>query len=229
MKKKWLSYLLDISVIFFLLLALSMFAFGQEASPSSDEPVKQKVSTLKKDLKLNDVQAAEVVNILVMSGKQAHKDRDTFKADAVALVSAARQRRARERLLINNLLSPEQKEIYKKSQQMSQMERELFMLTEGLLLNPDQAFTVEGILIEHYERFRDFMPQGGMGAAMRPRSGNMRRGMGRMRSFMKSVNANKNKAIKKVLTKPQKTLFKQLQKDIEKKRSKRIKEMRSRR
>lgn len=231
MKKEWLSYLLDLGVVFLILLALSLFSFGQQPDLVKNQTIK-----LKKELKLNASQTAEVAKILVMSRKQALKDRETFKTDAVALVSAARQRRNRERLLINNLLLPEQKKLYKKFQRKSFMERELFMLSEGLLLTPDQAFTVEGILIEHYEKFKDMMPQGRMGTGMRPRGGGggMRGGgMGRMgrrgMSMMRNFNAKKNKKIKKVLTKPQKKLLKQLQKDMEKKRRERMKQMRSRR
>jgi hypothetical protein len=229
MKKQMLNYLAELGVIILILLAVSMFAFGfgQENSVTTPPgPTEYKVRELAKQLNLSGAQTAKVREILEKAHEQALNDRETFKTNAVELVSAARRRRRKERQSIRALLKPGQLEIYKKTDRPEPMDRELFMLTEGLLLNGDQAFTVEGILIEHYERFRDVRPA--MRTGMRTGGGMGRMGR-RLRGIMKTFNARKNKAIKKLLTKPQKKLYKQLQKDLEKKRKKRRKEMRKRR
>jgi hypothetical protein len=146
---------------------------------------------------------------------------------------------------IDALLEPGQKEAFNELVRMTRFDRDLFECTEGLLLDDDQAFSVEGILIDYYNQVKVFMP-GGMdrgrgepgegppeGKPGMERGGDMMPmgmpGSGRMRHVIKRYESKKNWAIKKILTKEQKKLFKQLTKHRKKEMKERREKMKERR
>ncbi|MCP5051605.1 MAG: hypothetical protein GY940_30840 [bacterium] len=236
--KKWFRNLNIFGVTVLVLLAFTMVAVGQ--TPQTD-PVSQEAAKLEKELKLDESQTPEVRVILEKANKKALEDRETFKTDALQLISAARERRKTVGDQISKLLKPEQQEIFQDSRQMSRLDREFFMLTEGLLLDDDQAFTVEGVLIDYYNRLEEIMPHGAMqrgsggrdggGGRGMGRSGGGARGMGMMaggRGFMGQFQNKKNSKIRKVLSKDQKALFSQILKDQKKKMKERRKQMKER-
>jgi hypothetical protein len=224
--KNWINCLNLAVIMLVVSLAVPMFVSGQE----SIDPMTQKHEKLKKELNLSDAQAAEVKRILDKDKLQAISDRERLKKDGVGLVGAARDRRMNLNHNIGMLLKPEQKETFLKTTKLSPFDRELEMWIEGLLLNGDQAFTVEGILIEYYNRLELMRPEG-MNQGERMSRGGGRRGggggrgggkmgrggMGRGSSIIKELQSKKNKQIKKLLTNEQKSLHKQIVKDRKKK------------
>lgn len=224
--------LLVIAIVF---LAASLFAGGQEdQAPSPVDPVMERAEALEKDLDLTESQKTALLEILREAQEQTAADRGNLKNDAVGLVKAARQRRRATNKRIAELLEPAQQDAFTKITRLGPFDRELFDITEGLMLDDMQSFDVEGILIEHYNKIKEMMPEGmemegPMGG--RPEAG-MRGGMhggmrggGIMGNPVKSLNSKKSKAIKKLLSKEQKVLFKQLLKD----RQDKMKEMKKRR
>ena len=235
MKKKTIvvDILLDILLVLILvILSASLFAGEQP-----NDHLSQRVVKLKKDLELNDTQTANVREILEKDQNQAVKDRNAFKDNALNLIDAAFDRREETYLAINKLLNPGQKEKFKKISRMSFFERELFILTEGLLLTEEQAFTVEGILIDYFNKLDEMIPEdmrpgrdgetGGPEKPMGMRMGRMGGG-GFFRGPGKDLKSKSDRAIKKILTKEQKKLFKQIKEDRRKKMKERMKERRKR-
>jgi len=231
--KKWENYMktvLEVSLILLaIILSASLFAEEQPFDPLSEQVMK-----LKRKLKLDDTQTTKVREILEKDQAQTVKDRDTFKENAISLIQVAYDRRDTTNTQIESLLNPDQKERFKEIVEMTPFDRDLFELTEGLCLNDDQAFTVEGILIDYYNAVKGMIPE-----EMRPVGGNEKggrygrmippegmRGFGRLKAVMKAHEKKKNKAIKKILTKEQKELFKQIQEDRKKKRKEWMRKMR---
>lgn len=219
---KPVSIMFDILLIFILVFSASLFAGEQSHQPV--DPLTQQVMKLKKQLNLTDEQSTRVEKILKRSAEQAVKDRETFKTDAVTLIEVAWERRETTNMRITALLNSEQREEFRTIARMTPFDRELFDLTEGLLLNDDQAFTVEGILIKYYNTLNEMIPE-----EMRERiaEGDRERdvkkgrptglGMGmimygRLKRIMEEFNDQKIQAIKKILTKEQRILYKQLRK-----------------
>jgi hypothetical protein len=165
------------------------------------------VEKLQKEISLTELQTTAVKEILEKDRAQEIKDREAFKSDAVRLIEAAHKRRETVNSLIDNQLDNVQKEKFKSLTVLSPFDRELFDLIEGLLPDDDQAFTIESILIERYNKIKEMAPPGFMGGDMPPP------GMGRSRSFKsmrKSFDRHTNRAIRKILNPVQKERFKQL-------------------
>ena len=223
--KKWEKYMktvLEVSLIILaIILSASLFAEEQPFDPLSEQ-----VTRLKERLKLDDTQTAKVREILETDRGQTAKDRETFKGNALSLIQVATDRRKTTNMHIESLLNPDQKERFEEFVKMTRFDRDLFELIEGLCLNDEQAFTVEGILIDYYNAVKGMMPeemQPGVGDEKSGRYGRMipptgMRGFGRLRAAMKAQEKKKNKAVKKILTKEQKALFKQIREDRKKKR-----------
>lgn len=234
----------DILLLLVIILILSVSVFAQKNNQQNQDqtiqkqiqtqpenPVSQRVAKLKKELQLTETQTAAVQEILEKGQKQAEKDRETFKTNAVRLIETAWDRRKAANAHIEKQLDDRQKEKFKKMTRMTLFDRELFDLIEGLLLDGDQAFTVEGILIRYYNQFNEFIPEeirermededsppGGRRFVPYGKGKGMR-GASMLKSFMERLRAKKNRAIKKILSKEQKDLFIQLnehrQKQIE--------------
>jgi hypothetical protein len=225
----------DILLLLVIILILSVSVFAKKNNQQNQDqtiqkqiqtqpvnPVSQRVNKLKKELQLTETQIAAVREILEKGQKKAEKDQETFKTNSVGLIETAWERRKDTNSLIKEQLDDRQKEKFKKMTSMTLFDRELFDLIEGLLLDDDQAFEVEGILIKHYNQFNEFIPE-----EMRERmegennppgerrfvpygKGMGMRGASMFKSFMEKLRAQKNRAIKKILSKEQKDLFNQL-------------------
>lgn len=240
MKKRTIvvDLLLDILLIVVIMFSVSLFAEEQQAQPA--DPLSQKVMKLEKDLKLNETQTAEVREILQKARDQALKDRETFKKNALSLIDAAFTRRKEAHLAIEALLSPLQKEEFKRTRKMSAFDREFFTLNEGLVLTDDQAFTVEGILIRYYNKIDEMLPEDMrpdedgviMGRGNRGGGRSMGMAMGGVwgpKSIMRGLDSKKNRAIRKILSKEQIKLFEQINTDRKKKMKERRKQMKEKR
>jgi len=223
--KKWtksVSISVDILLVFIFVFSASLYA-GEQSHQTAD-PLAQQVMKLKKQLNLTDEQSTRAAKILKRSAEQAVKDRETFKTDAVTLIEVAWERRETANMRIAALLNSQQREEFKRIARMTPFDRELFDLTEGLLLNDDQAFTVEGILIKYYNTLNEMIPE-----EMRERiaEGDRERGAkkgrptglgmgmmmyGRFKRIIEEFNEKKVRAIKKILTQEQKILYKQFRK-----------------
>jgi hypothetical protein len=226
--------------IFFMLL------FSQLAT-AQNTGIEKQLEKLTQRLQLNEEQTAKVREILQEIQLQKETDRKTYKTDALALIQAAWTRRNHEDNKIEPILDNQQLEEYKALRKLHPVDRELFVLTEGLCLNDEQIFDVEGILINLYNEFApmaDFMEMmgdGGLppgppkGGGIGPGSGRggmggmpMGRGGSMMANMMKKIEAKKAKAIKKLLTDEQKELYEQIRKDRNQKMKERMKRMKER-
>jgi hypothetical protein len=231
-EKSYLSkWVLMVTIVFMLL-------FSQLVTAQSTEMEKQ-LEKLTKRLNLSEEQTAKVQEILEEVQLQKETDRKTYKTDALALIQAAWTRRNHVDNKIEPILDNQQLEEYKRLRKFHPVDRELFVLTEGLLLNDEQTFDVEGILIRLYNEYgqlsqlmemmggsggRPGGPGGGRGGMGMP----MGRGSGRLVSMMKQIEAKKAKSIKKLLTDEQKELYEQIRKDRRKKMKERMKRMKER-
>jgi len=149
------------------------------------------------------------------------------------LIQKAYDRKKETGAQVEVLLNPLQKDKFQEVVKMTRFDRDLFELTEGLVLNEEQVFTVEGILIDYYNKLKEIIPEEmwsdeGPGAGIPMRSPGKAigasRGFGRMKGLMRSLERKKNRAIRKVLTTGQKVLFEQIQKDRSEKRKRRSEE-----
>jgi hypothetical protein len=223
--KKWTKPVnISVEVLLVFILVFYALLFPGEQSHQTADPLTRQVMKLKKRLNLTDEQITKIEKILKRTGERAVKDRETFKTDAVTLVEVAWERRETANMRIEALLTPDQREEFQKIARVTPFDRELFDLTEGLLLDDDQAFTVEGILIRYYnilnemipEEMRERIAEGDRESDVkRGRPTGMGMGMlmyGRFKRVMEEFNEKKVRAIKKVLSKEQKILYKQLRK-----------------
>jgi len=226
---------MKIKIIALVVLSVSLFAPGQEKTHPAVDPVTVRLDKLKNSFDLDEIQTAKIREILEKDRDRAGKDRETFKSNALELIRAAYDRRKNTTTEIETILNTGQKEEFKESLKMNRFDREFFELSEGLILNDDQAFTVEGILIEYFNKMKDIMPDGTWSESGMPHEGMrgnppMRRGgYGGPRGMMKSAERKKNKKIKHVLTGGQKVLFKQILEDRALKRKEMKKKMKERR
>ena len=227
---KVLKIFLAAVVIF---VSVPLIAVEETSQPA--DPLAEQVMKIQKRLALDDAQTAKVREILEKEQAAAVKDRGTFYNDALSLIKTAYDRKKEKEAQVEALLNPVQKEKFKDMVKMTRYDHDLFELTEGLMLNDEQAFTVEGILIDYYNKFKEMMPEGmgpgegpGPGTPMPPPDKGMKSsyGFGSMKGMMKSNERKKNKAIKKVLTTSQKELFEQIQKDRAEKRKQASEEVR---
>jgi hypothetical protein len=224
-----------------------MLLFCQLATAQNTEMEKQ-LEKLTRRLNLSEEQTTKVREILQEVQLQKETDRKTYKTDALALIQAAWTRRNHVDNKIEPILDNQQLEEYKAPRKLHPVERELFVLTEGLCLNDEQIFDVEGILIRlhnEYGQLSELMEMmgagggkpggpGGGGIGIGPGGGKggmgmpMGRGGGRMASMMKQIEAKKAKAIKKLLTDQQKELYEQIRKDRRQKMKEQRKKMKER-
>ncbi len=217
--KKWSAYLEICGVILILILSVSLFAWSNEEEKVLD-PISREVVKLQKDLALDTTQTLKVREIVEKKHAQATKDREQFKLSALQLLQSARTRKEIANSAIIAILTPQQQETFTRLQKMTPIDRELTMWTEGLLLNDDQAFTVEGILIDFYNRIEEMMPEG-----MPPMDGEkpaMDMGMGRggfggPGGMMREMLSSKISKIRKILSPEQIILLKQIRDDLKKK------------
>lgn len=222
-------------IIALVMLSASLFFLGQDKTYPEVDPLAEQVTKFKNSLELDDAQTAKIRDILVKDRDRAAKDRETFKTNALDLIRAAQNRRKNTNTEIEALLNPNQKEEFKEASKMNRFDREFFELNEGLLLNDDQAFTVEGILIEYFNKMKEMMPSGSWSGSEMANEGRRggrsmgRAGYGRLGGMMKSAERKKNKKIKRVLTGGQKSLFKQILEDRALKRKEMKKKMKERR
>ncbi len=214
-----------------IILTVPLFAAEETVQPAN--PLAEQVMKLQKRLALDDTQTAKVREIFEKEHAAAVKDRDSFNNNALNLIQKAYDRKKEKEAQVEVLLNPLQKEKFKDVVKMTRFDRDLFELIEGLVLNDERAFTVEGILIDYYNKFKEMMPEGmggdegpGPGMPIPPPDKGMKppHGFGPMKGMMKSLERKKNKAIKKVLTPGQKVLFEQIQKDRAEKRKRRSEE-----
>lgn len=229
---------------------------GQETKEMAETP--ETTSTgLPAELKLTDEQARQVEKILKMEQGQAEKDRENFKGNALGLIQAARRRVSMVDFHIENLLTPEQKNVYADYKHKRKQNEELFILTEGLVLSEEQQVKVKIILDEYHEMMKadrdkmhrqmemggGGMPGGGMDRDDRgdgegsmaggPPGGGMGRGGMRgpgsgMADVFKKNDSKKAKQISKLLTKEQQKMYKDIRKMQQKEMQERMQEQRKR-
>ena len=202
---------------------------------AQDTGIEKQLTKLQQKLNLNEEQTAAVREILRQEDSQKAADRETYKKDALALIRAAWERRKNTFSKIEPLLDEGQLGEFESFKKPHPVDRELFELTEGLLLTEEQVFDVEGVLIQFHNEFGGMgeMIEGGGVPMGPPPSGRGRMGMsmgeGRgIGGMMKEAEAKKAKAIKKVLTEEQKVMYEQIRKDRKEKMKERIKEMKER-
>ena len=130
----------------FLLPALPM------ASQTGKAESARKIE-LRAQLQLTEEQEAEIERIFKMAQSQAELDRQNFKGNTVALIEAAKRRRAMTDSLVDALLKPEQKALFKNYQEKRKQDEEFFILKEGLSLTEEQSFQVKNILAEYRRLF----------------------------------------------------------------------------
>lgn len=215
----------NIWIFLIAFLVLGVFSFAQDKAP---DPLQEKLKVLTEQLNLTEAQVSQVEKVLKMVGGQASMDRETFKGNPEALITAAKRRLDMIDTQIENMITPEQmaKFDYYKKQRMRKWE--FFMIKEGLVLNQDESEAIEDI-IDKYSFGQGGMREpmggdfggGGPGRPGGPGGGMMRGGRpgGRMNP-MKQIESKKNSEIKKVLTKEQWKQYKIIKKliDAEKER-----------
>ena len=217
MRRRALCRLLDVIGVLLLTVAV-MSAAGQDPSGRK--------GPLSEMLKLDDQQMLRFEEILKMEHSQAKLDRENFKTNAVALIEAARRRRSMVDSHIEEMLQSEQKERFESFKQQRIHQREMFMLTEGCLLTPEQREQAREILEKYRPGEKGMRPDGSNGRENgmdRPGGGRMggqmggRGGMGsggrggdRFRRTMEEMDSKKAKEIKEILDPEQKELYKQV-------------------
>jgi hypothetical protein len=223
------KWVLIVAIVFILLLSQLVTAQNNE--------MEKQLEKLTQRLNLSEEQTTKVREILQEVRLQKETDRKTYKTDALALIQAAWTRRNYVDNKIEPILDTQQLEEYKGLRKLHPVDRELFVLTEGLRLNDEQIFDVEGILIRLHNEYGQLsqlmeMMGGGGGRPGGPGGGRggmggmpMGRGGGMMANMMKKIEAKKAKAIKKLLTGEQKELYKQIRKDRRQKMKERMKRM----
>lgn len=217
-----------------LVLAAVVLLTGQPLA-AQDTGIEKQLTKLQQKLNLNEEQTAAAREILRQEDSQKTADRETYKKDALALIRAAWERRKTTYSKIEPLLDEGQREELESIKRPHPVDRELFELTEGLLLTEEQVFDIEGVLIQFHNEFGGMgeMLEGGGALLGPPPSGKSRMGMpmggGRgIGGIMKEAEAKKAKAIKKTLTEEQKVMYEQIRKDRKEKMKERIKEMKER-
>jgi hypothetical protein len=210
--RRSLCRLLDVIGVFLLLVAV--------VSATVEDPA-QRRGSLSELLDLDYRQVSRLREITEMEQSQARLDRENFKTNAAALVESARRRRAMVDSHIEEMLTDEQKETFERIKQQRMRQREMFTLTEGLLLTPDQQGQVREILEKNRPDRKGKRPGGfdgpgmgmGRGGMMGGGRGGMRpggRGGDRFRQKMDEMDSKKAKEIKKLLSPEQRELYKQV-------------------
>jgi hypothetical protein len=236
---------MEIKMIKKILTVVFMFLLLQ-LTPAQDTQIDKELEKFKLRLGLTEMQITKIQGILQEVQQQKSTDQKTYKKDAPALINAAWTRRSHMNKEIESILDSQQLEEFKRLRKLHPVDRELFVLTEGLFLNEEQIFDVEGVLIRMYNEieplnhFMEMMGEGGLppgssggeidpGGKDRMEPMPMRRGRGRMAAgFIKKIEAKKAKAIKKYLTDEQKALYEQIRKDRHQRMKKQLKRMKER-
>jgi hypothetical protein len=199
---------------------------------------------LSRQLTLTEEQQLRVQEIMKIIDVQAEKDRQLNKKNALALIQASKRRNAMMDNMIEEILTPAQKEKYGFIKLERDSDEEYFELKEGLCLSDEQALQVKYILeksrneaeTDRQQDQRDRRDKGmrsgirgGMPGSMGGRRGGM---MGRNRpnpddmikQIIKKREGEKEKEIENILTKEQKKLYKQIKKERHKKLEKEMRE-----
>ena len=245
---KWLIIFSRASLCLRAFVAIVFILLFSQLATAQGTGIEKQLEKLTQRLNLSEEQTARVREILQEVQLQKETDRQTYKTDALALIQAAWTRRNHVDNKIEPILDSQQVEEYKALRKLHPVDRELFVLTEGLCLNDEQIFDVEGILIRlhnEYGQLSELMemmdagggkpggPKGG-GVGIGPGGGRggmgmpMGRGTGMMANMMKKIEAKKAKAIKKLLTDEQKELYEQIRKDRRQKMKEQMKRMKER-
>lgn len=220
MQKKKINVFKVFLLIFIIMYFIPLFAVEVNTQPV--DLLSEQVTKLKNQLSLDDSQTTKLREILEKEQATAAANRETFKNNALKLTQAAYDRKKEKETQIEALLNPIQKEKFKEISKMSRFDRDLFELTEGLLLNDEQTFIVEGILIDYYNKVKEIIPEErwsdeevGPDMSMQTpiKEIGAQREFGLMKRMIKSFERKKDKAIEKVLTPGQEILFEQIQKD----------------
>ncbi len=228
-KKTTFAAYVNILMILALIIPVSILAARtlEKQSPPKVDVLLERADSMTKDLDLTEFQKSAVLVILEEEQRQTALDREKFENDALLLVKAAYERRENTNKRIAEILKPDQVEAFSNINRWTPFKRELFELTEGLMLTDMQSFDVEGILIEHKNRLTEMMPaemmpEGMPGGIEKGEMPDNMRGGPRPGNPRKRMNSKKYRAIKKILKKNQLTLYKQLLAD----RKEKMKELR---
>jgi hypothetical protein len=199
---------------------------------------------ISRQLNLTEEQELRVQEIMNIVDSQAEKDRELNKENALALIQAAKRRNAMMDNMIEELLTPAQKEKYEFIKLERDSDEEYLDLKEGLCLSDEQALQVKYILEKSRNEAekdkqqdqkdrRDKGVRSGISGGMRGGMGARKGGMtGRNRpnpddmikQIIKKREGKKEKEIEKILTKEQKKLYKQIKKERHKKLEKEMRE-----
>ncbi len=158
-------------IIIFLLSALP-------TQPQTGAAVPDMKTELRAQLQLTEEQLAEVERIFKMAQSQGELDRENFKGNAMALIEAAKRRRDMTDSLCEDLLKPEQKELFRAYKGKRKQEDGFFILKEGLILTEEQSYQAKKILDESRKEFE--AEQQRMAAEMEEGYGDMGGGIGGM-------------------------------------------------
>lgn len=198
------------------------------------------INDFKDELKLSEPQIKKFEKTIKIYYSQAILDRETFKTNSIALIEAAKRRRSIFDAGMNSFLNDEQKMQYESIKRDSIIDKELFILKEGLLLTDPQVLQARFILEEYNPRIdiiRENMSEmhgnrdpdrsstkgsisGGRGSSIRGGRGGMKRGSslnGGPGGEIAALKKAKSKKIKAILIELQKKLYKQLNKYLSKK------------
>jgi uncharacterized membrane protein YgcG len=222
----------SISVWELILLLLAFVVFGWVLTAAQEEIwVYKWEKDLVTRINLTVEQSGRVEKIKVKVKTQAEKDRERCQDNGIGLIASAERRRAMMDSLIENVLDQNQKEIFNGIKQDRGDEEELFLLVEGLLLDEKQIIQITYILefynqkIEEMFKRSEKMMENSMGGRNKggrrsggpPMGGGMRGGGfsrgrrgGRPGDGIEDLKKKKSKQIKKILTKKQKKMYKQI-------------------
>ncbi len=204
----------------------------------------KKINDFKDELKFSELQIKKFEKTIRIYYSQATLDRETFKTNSIALIEAAKRRKIMFDTGMNSFLNDEQKMQYESIKRDSIIDKELFILKEGLLLTDPQVLQAMFILEEYNPRIdiiRENMSEmrGNRNSGKSSAKGSMRSGRenrlhGGRSGMKRGSNLNsgpggeiaalkkaKIKKIKAILTELQKKLYKQLNKYFSKKNTKR--------
>jgi len=137
--------ILVLFVIFFLFLLLS----GGTLTSSSQYGNVKVITELKIKLGLDEVQVVRVEAILSANKSQKDVDINLFKMSSMALIRAAERRLNIIDGRISDILRGNQKISFNSYKKERKMNRELFRLREGLLLDRKQEIQIELIISEY--------------------------------------------------------------------------------
>lgn len=140
--KKYLFH----TLIFLFIFLPAVNMYSQNTEKAKDSPVKLDLARLSSQLSLTPPQKAEVERILNMIYKQAEKDGQSFKDNPDALIGAAKRRMLMQDNLIGNLLSAEQKVIFREMKKVRVNRFEYTIWKEGLRLTDYQCLKLTDIL-----------------------------------------------------------------------------------